>query len=204
MGATARSERWLSLAEAARCLPLAEEVVADHRNDAMALAFAGLAIAFLGQQQQRGLHFIRQAYSLNPNSSHVLNESGWVHSYVGDEVTAVDHFNRSLRISPLDPMIGQIRCGLGGALLPLGRTEESVATLEKALVEAPEYTASWMGLAVGYFELGRVDEARQFGKKLLQREPGMTIARTMQASPYTTPIMRSIIERGLRGAGIPE
>ena len=201
---TARSERWLSLAEAARCLPLAEEVVADHRNDAMALAFAGLAIAFLGQQQQRGLHFIRQAYSLNPNSSHVLNESGWVHSYVGDEVTAVDHFNRSLRISPLDPMIGQIRCGLGGALLPLGRTEESVATLEKALVEAPEYTASWMGLAVGYFELGRVDEARQFGKKLLQREPGMTIARTMQASPYTTPIMRSIIERGLRGAGIPE
>mgnify|MGYP003507621796 CR=1 FL=1 len=200
----ARSERWLSVEEAARCLPLAEDVVTDHRNDAMALAFAGITIAFLGQQQQRGVHILRQAYALNPNSSHVLYASGWVHSYVGDEVTAIDHFNRSLRINPLDPMIGQIRSGLGGALLALGRTEESVATLEKALVEAPEYTASCMGLAIGYFELGRIDEAKRFGQKLLQREPGMTIARTMQASPYTTPVMRSIIERGLRGAGIPE
>ena len=200
----ARSERWLSMEEAVRCLPLAEDVVTDHRNDAMALAFVGIAIAFLGKQQQRGVHILQQAYGLNPNSSHVLYASGWVHSYVGDEITAVDHFNRSLRINPLDPMVGQIRSGLGGALLALGRTAEGVATLEKALVEAPEYTASWMGLAIGYFELGRVEEARQFGQKLLQREPGMTIARTMQASPYTTPVMRRIIKRGLRGAGIPE
>jgi tetratricopeptide (TPR) repeat protein len=109
----ARSERWLSVEEAARCLPLAEDVVTDHRNDAMALAFAGITIAFLGQQQQRGVHILRQAYALNPNSSHVLYASGWVHSYVGDEVTAIDHFNRSLRINPLDPMIGQIDTGKG-------------------------------------------------------------------------------------------
>jgi TolB-like protein len=76
----ARSERWLSREEVARCLPLAEDVVTDPRNDAMALAFAGIAIAFLGKQQQRGVHILRQAYALNPNSSHVLSASGWVHS----------------------------------------------------------------------------------------------------------------------------
>jgi tetratricopeptide (TPR) repeat protein len=115
---TVRSERWLGLAEAARCLPLAEEVVADHRNDAMALAFAGLAIAFLGQQ--RGLLVIQQTYALNRNSSHVLNELGWVHSNLGDNEIAIDHFNRSIRISPSDPIIGQVRCGLGATLLHAG------------------------------------------------------------------------------------
>ena len=200
----ARSERWLSMEEAARCLPLAEDVVTDHRNDAMALAFAGITIAFLGRQQQRGLHILRQAYALNPNSSHVLYASGWVHTYVGDEVTAIDHFNRSLRINPLDPMIGQIRSGLGAALLMSGRVEESVATLEQALVEAPEYTASWLALAIANWELGRADEARRFGQKLLAREPGMTISKYIRDSPLTTPEMLCRMECGLRGIGIPE
>lgn len=162
----ARSERWLSIEAAASCLPLAEEVVIDHRNDAMALAFAGITIAFLGKQQRRGVHILLQAYALNPNSSHVLYASGWVHFYVGDQTTAINHFDRAIRINPLDPMIGQIRSGLGSALLMSGRVEESVATLERALEEAPEYTGnSWLSLAIGYWELGRVDEARWFAKK---------------------------------------
>jgi tetratricopeptide (TPR) repeat protein len=138
---------------------LAEEVVADHRNDAMALAFAGLAIAFLGQQQQRGLLVIRQAYALNPNSSHVLNELGWVHSYLGDTDQAIDHFTCAIRINPLDPIIGQVRSGLGATLLLAGRLEDGVAALEQAFAEAPNYTASLVGLAWGYWELGRIDEA---------------------------------------------
>ena len=200
----ARSERWLSREEAARCLPLAEDVVTDPRNDAMALAFAGITIAYLGKQQQRGVHILRQAYALNPNSSHVLSASGWVHSYVGDHITAIEHFNRSLRINPLDPMIGQIRLGLGTVLLACGRTEESVATLEQALIEAPEITTSWLGLAVGYWDLGRVSEARQFGQKLLAREPGMTIAETIRTLAFIGPDILGKVERGLRGIGIPE
>ncbi|WP_167852801.1 winged helix-turn-helix domain-containing protein [Pseudotabrizicola sediminis] len=200
----ARSERWLSLEEAAGCLPLAEEVVVDPCNDAMALAFAGITIAFLGKQQQRGLHILRQAYALNPNSSHVLYASGWVHNYVGDSATAIDHFNRAIRINPLDPMLGQIRSGLGAALLMSGRVKGSVATLEQALVEAPEYTASWLTLAIGYWELGLADEARHFGQKLLARDPSMTISKYIRDLPVTTPEMLGRMECGLRGIGIPE
>lgn len=201
---TARSERWLSLAEAARCLPLAEEVVADHRNDAMALAFVGLAIAFLGQQQQRGLLVIQQAYALNPNSSHVLNELGWVHSYLGDTDQAIDHFTRAIRINPLDPMIGQVRCGLGATLLLAGRLEDGVAALEQAFAEAPNYTASIVGLAWGYWELGRIEDAQRVGQLLKAREPGMTITATLRDSPYKMPDKQLRHRAYLRGIGIPE
>ena len=201
---TARSERWLSLAEAARCLPLAEEVVADPRSDAMALAFAGIAIAFLGQQQRRGLLVIQQAYALNPNSSHVLNELGWVHSYLGDTDQAIDHFTRAIRINPLDPMIGQVRCGLGATLLLAGRLEDGVAALEQAFAEAPNYTASIVGLAWGYWELGRIEDAQRVGQLLKAREPGMTITATLRDSPYKMPDKQLRHRAYLRGIGIPE
>lgn len=200
---TARAERWLSLAEAARCLPLAEEVVVDPRNDAMALAFAGLAISFLGQQQQRGLLVVQHAHALNPNSSHVLNALGWVHSYLGHNEQALDHFTRSIRLNPLDPIIGQVRSGLGAALLHGGRIAEAVAALEQALAEAPEYTSSCMGLVVGYWELGRIDEAKRLGL-LLAREPSMTISATIRDLPFTMPDALQRLERSLRGIGIPE
>jgi TolB-like protein/Flp pilus assembly protein TadD len=201
---TARSERWLSLAEAARCLPLAEEVVANHRNDAMALAFVGLAIAFLGQQQERGLLVIQQAYALNPNSSHVLNALGWVHSYLGHTDQAIDHFTRAIRINPLDPMIGQQRSGLGATLLLAGRLEDGAAALEQAIAEAPNYTASLVGLAWGYWELGRIDEAQRLGQLLKAREPGMTITATLRDSPYQMPDKQRRHRAYLRGIGIPE
>ena len=75
-----------------------------------------------------------------------------------------------------------------------GRVEESVATLERALVEAPEYTASWLALAIGYWELGRADVARRFGQKLLSREPGMTIAGTIRDTLLIVPDQLGKIE----------
>jgi TolB-like protein len=201
---TARGNRWLSLAEAARCLPLAEEVVADPRNDAMALAFAGVTIAFLGQQQQRGLLVVQQAHALNPNSSHVLNALGWVHGYLGNNAQAIDHFTRSIRLNPLDPIIGQVRCGLGAALFHAGRVAEAVAALEQALAEAPDYTSSYIGLVNGYWELGQIEEAKHMGQRLLAREPSMTISATIRDFPYTMPDARQRLEQALRGIGIRE
>ncbi len=201
---TARSERWLSMEEASRCLPLAEEVVADHRNDAMALAFAGLTIAFLGRQQSRGLLVIQQAHALNPNSSHVLNALGWVYGYLGDDERAIDHFTRAIRINPLDPIIGQVRSGLGASLVQAGRLEDGVAALEQALAEAPNYTASLFGLAWGNWELGRTDEARRLGQVLLAREPDMTISGSLRDTPCTSPEFQRREREFLRGIGIPE
>ena len=135
----------------------------------------------------------------------MLNALGWVHSYVGDTITAIDHFNRAIRINPLDPMIGQVRCGLGAALLMSGRVEESVATLEQALAEAPEYTASLVGSCLAATGSWAGSTRRgSFGQKLLAREPGMTISETLRDSPSPVPEMLGRMERGLRGIGIPE
>ena len=47
--------------------------------------------------------------------------------YLGDNDQAIDHFTRAIRINPLDPIIGQVRCGLGVTLLQAGRLEDGAA-----------------------------------------------------------------------------
>lgn len=200
----ARSERWLNLEDAAACLPLAEDVAANPAKDAIALAFAGFAIAFLGRDQRRGLLIVRQAYALNPNSCHVLNALGWVHGYLGENDSAIDHFSRSIRINPLDPIVGQTRGGLGAVLLDAGRYEEAVAAAEQAVAEAPDYGANRMGLAFAYWEVGRIDEARHVGQVLLAREPGITIAGALRDTPFRVPNHLRRLEKFLRGIGVPE
>jgi adenylate cyclase len=134
----------------------------------------------------------------------VLNELGWVHSYLGDNTQAIAHFTRAIRINPLDPIIGQVRSGLGATLLHAGRLDDGVAALEQAFAEAPNYTASLVGLALGYWELGRTDEAHRMGHLLLAREPGMTITTTLRDTPYKSPDHHRRLGACLRGIGIPE
>lgn len=103
-----------------------------------------------------------------------------------------------------DAAAGRRRGGPGAAPLQAGRLEEAASTLERALAEAPEYAASRMGLANGYWELGRIDEARRFGKRLLEREPDLTIWGTIRDTPFTAPGTLDRMARNLRGIGIPE
>lgn len=200
----ARSARWLSMDDTQFCLPLAESVAADPQNDALALAMIGVAIGFLGRQQYRGASILKQAYAMNPNSSHVLNASGWAHAYIGDNATAIDHFGRSIRINPLDPIIGQTRSGLGAALTFSGRVDEGLAALEQAYADAPEYTSTYVGLALAYWIAGRHDHVQRIGQSLLQREPIMTISAAVRDTPFLLDGHNVPLAEMLRFLGVPE
>ncbi len=200
----ARSARWISLDEARTVLPLADTVLADPRGDALALAFAGHAIAFLGRDPVRGVRILEQAYAQNPNSSQVLNAAGWVNVYSDRNETAIDRFSRFIRINPLDPIIGQARCGLGLALIQAERVEEAVVVLEQAYAEAPEYLSIYLGLLWVYWLIGDLDKVDHFGRMILAREPDMTISKHFANIPFiVTPRLRTI-EGAFRHLGIPE
>jgi hypothetical protein len=61
-----------------------------------------------------------------------------------------------------------------------------------------------MGLAWGYWELGRTGEAQRLGQLLLAREPGMTITATLRDTPYQGADQLQRDTAYLRGIGIPE
>ncbi len=143
-----------------------------------------------------------RALALDPNSAWAWNRSGWLHNYQDDPETAIKHFERSLRLSPFDPMGFNCDMGIGSAHFIAGRYEQSVQWQEKALISHP--SAAWIhrNLAPAYALAGQMGKARESVKDLLDAYPGMTISDIIGVLAFSENVLNRIAH-GLRLAGVP-
>lgn len=161
-------------------------------------------MAYFGGQQQRGLSALRRAVALNPNSSLILMISGWMHTYVGENATAEEHFLRAIRLNPIDPNIGAARSGLGHLMHLRGDTEAAIQMLERALAEQPGYFSALLGLVVTYWKSGRLADARRHAEALCASAPGLTVSGYLRDSPDRVAAWRQDVADALRAVGVPE
>jgi len=143
------------------------------------------------------------AVALNPNSFHTWNSRGWVHINEGLHEEAVRSFERVLRVSPVDPNLHLSFCGMGFALVELGRFDAAIVWGKKAQRQNPSFPLSYYCLASALGHLGRDAEAPEAAARLLQVEPGFTIAAYIARTRGGQPGSKLLIE-GFRKAGLPE
>lgn len=196
--------RFISFPEARAVVPIAEALIADPGSDAVTLGLAGHYLAYLDHQFQRGIVAVDRAIALNPNSSMNQIHAGWVHSYLGNGETSLAHFQRGLRLNPLDPRNPQIRSGSGMALIAMDRIEEALEELEAAHAAAPSWATSFNGLIICYSALGRMEEACKFRDMLLAAAPETTISGYLRDTPHQNPVHLGYMERAYRAVGMPE
>ncbi|MGL4439715.1 MAG: tetratricopeptide repeat protein, partial [Bosea sp. (in: a-proteobacteria)] len=197
--------RAITFAEARSCLPLAEDILKDDRiTNPQALADAGFALAYFGDQQQRGVSALRRALALNPNSFMVLTLSGWVHRYVGEIATAEEHLLRAIRLNPIDPNIGTARSGLAHLMHMRGDYEAAIRMLERALADEPGLFPARLGLVVTCWKTGRIAEALRHGEALRALAPGISVSGYLRDMPDKIPAWRQDVEDALRAVGVPE
>jgi TolB-like protein len=202
---SALSVRAITFDEARSCLAMAEDILSDDRIvDPQALADAGCALAYFGRQQQRGVSALRRAVAANPNSCLVLMTSGWVHSYVGEIVTAEEHILRAMRLNPLDPNIGVARSGLARLMNLRGEYEAAIPVLERALAEQPGFFATLQGLVVSCWKAGRIAKAHGYAETLCASTPGLTISGYLHDAPDWVGTWRKDVEDAMRAVGVPE
>jgi adenylate cyclase len=146
---------------------------------------------------------LEKALILDPNSAWAWNRSGWLQSYLDRADTAIEHFERALRLSPFDPMNFNAFIGIGGAHFVAGRYTETARWFEKGLLEQPSATWAYRNLVPAYALLGREEEARAGLSRLLQEYPDLTISKIMSALVFSQPTLDRLAE-GLRRAGMPE
>ena len=166
----------ITIDEAKSALPVALQLLADHRDDPTALAYAGHSVAYMGRMHQRGLHALDRALALNPHSLPALCSSGWVRIYANDAATAIGHFERAIRLNPLAPQHSYLLTGLGWAQLMCGRLDEALATLQVAFLEAGPWSTTLLGIIDCLARLERWDEARAGVAQLLQRVPDLSVS----------------------------
>lgn len=200
---TASGCRRITHQEAQRGLPVALEVLADHRDDPTALAYAGHSVAYIGRRHEQGLRALDRALALNPNSVPALCSSGWVRAYVGDARVAIDHFQQAIRLNPMAPQHSLLLTGLGYAYLISGRLDEALSILKQALLEAPEWTTTLLATTHCLARLDRWEEARTASAQLLRHVPYMRISNYRAMTPFVDPTFVETHTAMLEAAGIP-
>jgi len=102
------TDRAQEIAEGSR---LAWRAVELGKDDAVALARAGHALALLVGDLDSGAAFIDRALALDPNLARAWYASGWVRVYRGEPEVAIEHQARAMRLSPLDPTLYHMQVG---------------------------------------------------------------------------------------------
>jgi len=195
------TDRAQEIAEGAR---LAWRAVELGKDDAVALARAGHALALLVGDLDSGAAFIDRALALDPNLARAWYASGWVRVYRGEPEVAIEHQARAMRLSPLDPTLYHMQVGTALAHLLAGRFDEASSWAEKAFREEPNYHPAAIVMAASNALAGRAQEACQAMERLRQIDPTLRICNLKDRHPIRRPDDLARFADGLRIAGLPE
>jgi TolB-like protein len=195
------AEPQLELAAARRAVDAATSLIDD---DPTALTAAGAAVGFCGDQEGASA-LIEKALVLDPNNAWAWARWGWSGIYRAQPKHALECFEKSLKLSPLDPFAFNTRMGMASALAYAGRPEDAVAIAKDVTKKHPDVTwahrllAAWAGMA------GDMQTARLAARKLLAANPDFTIRRYLAIPGFQDmPEYRDRLVQGLRDAGLPE
>jgi adenylate cyclase len=196
----------ISKTDIAEAVGLARRAIDTGRDDPDALWMGGWALATMALEHAAGLSAIERSLALNPNSSRAWMFCGWLHGFANRPRPATDAFERSMRLSPLDPARWGSEGGLSFAHLLAGRYEEAVEWADRALHANPRAMGicGCKAAACGY--LGRRDEARECIRRLSEFVSGFTTIAGFKSAweKFCSPEALGIYLDGLREAGLPE
>jgi tetratricopeptide (TPR) repeat protein len=189
--------------EVAETKRLARRATELGRDDAVALCWGGYALAYVAGDVDAGLAFIDQALALNPNLAAAWNYSGWIRIMLGEHQSAIDRFERALRLSPRDPTVFHMRTGIAYANFLAGHYDTASSAARDALRDQ-----AWLGglrvLAASKALAGSLEEARAAVDRLLQVDPTVRISNLKdRISPLQPEDFAKYVD-GLRKAGLPE
>jgi adenylate cyclase len=171
-------------------------------NDEGALSMASYVTALLIGDYETAIDFADRAVASNPNHAGAWQRRGWTYRTAGQHEEAMRSFERSIRLSPLEPALHVTLVGIGQSLIELRRFDEAVAILKKAFRRDQLYSPAHRGLAAALAHLGQDAEAREVVARLLEVEPTFTVSGFI-ARGFSQTNIKLLIE-GLRKAGLPE
>lgn len=194
-------------------LRYADEALAAADDDPLVLSLAGLALGLLGFRafglRLLGFRYdeaeraIQRALGLAPSLMDVQYCAGTLKPFLGQGDASLAHFEQALRISPLDPFMGNILCGNSGAHLVSGRYPEALAAAQKAMAHSPNLVLAQRLAAVALGFMGRMEEARVLARRFIELSPTFTVRKYLCVVPYRDADMRNRVAKIYRAIGVP-
>lgn len=191
-------------AEIAAGAQLARRAVELGRDDAIALTRGAHALAHLTGDIDMGIALLDRAVFLNPNLASAWFLSGFLRTWHGEPDSAISHFERAMRLNPLDPELYRMQGGLAMAHLFAGRVDTASTWAELAYRNLPSFLMVVALIAATRALSGRQAEAEDAMQQLRGLDPSMRISKIQDWLPIRRQEDLRIFANGLRRAGLPD
>ena len=190
--------------EAAEGARLARRAVELGRDDAVALARGGHALAHFTGDLDVGIALHDRAVMLNPNLAAAWFLGGFLRVWHGEPDGAIEHFARAMRLSPLDPETYRMQAGMAAAHLFAGRFDAASSLADKASRDLPSFLLVAGVAAASHALAGRTEEGRRAMDHLRKLDPLLRISNLRDWLPIHRAEDLATFADGLRRAGLPE
>ena len=201
-----RVNGWMTnrVQEVSESIRLAGRAAQLGNDDAVALSFSGLTIGWVGGDVEAAAELTDRALVLNPNLAAAWSSSGFLKTLLGDPKVGIEHLERAMRISPLDPLMFFMENITALAHFLAGRYNEASLLAERACRKQPYFLGSIRVAAAGNAAAGRLDDARRWITRALQLDPELRVSNLRDRVSWFRPEDFAKYADALRKAGLPE
>jgi hypothetical protein len=189
--------------ETAEGIRLARLAVELGRDDAVALTRSGHALGHLAGELDSGIALLDRATMLNPNLAAAWFLGGYLRVWHGEPDDAIGHFERAIRLSPLDPEMHRMQAGIAAAHLFAGRYDAASSWAEKAF-GVQSFLMVVGIIAASHALAGRADQAQRAMHRLRELDPTLRVSNLSDWLPIHRPEDLRTFADGLRRAGLPD
>jgi TolB-like protein/Tfp pilus assembly protein PilF len=185
-----------SLKRAFECI---RKAIALDDSDSPAHSLLGWLYA-MTKQYDKAIAECERAITIAPNLSEGHIWMSMVLTIAGKHGEAVQYAEQGLRLDPF-PLVYHLR-QMGAAYSWVGRYEEAITALKKALSRAPNDVMTHLSLVFAYSLAGRMDEAQAEAKEVLKINPKFSLENFARTSPFKKRADKDLIIEALRKAGL--
>jgi adenylate cyclase len=143
---------------------------------------------------------LQRAITLNPNVIRNYGTLGWVMLWSGKTDGAIELLETALRFDPHSSENPHFFSHLGLAYYLKGQYAEALKTLERGIIQTPEFPGLYIALAANYAQMGRSKDAAQAAATVLRLQPFFEI--DSYGGAFRKPDDRARIIDGLQKAGL--
>jgi adenylate cyclase len=172
-------------------------------DDAATLATAGFCIGLIAHDYTTAMEVIDRALTLTAASALGLGFGSIILGHAGDAVRAINYGERALRVSPPDFMTYLAYAGLTLAHYVAGDNEGSATAGSRAAQANPRFSYPQVIQTAALARAERFEEAKIVARRVIETEPGFTVAEFVRAHTGRTDIWTPMGDQ-LRRAGLPD
>jgi TolB-like protein/DNA-binding SARP family transcriptional activator len=169
----------------------------------MALAVHGQVASYLYKDFDLAFRRFEAALRINANAAPAWMWSAAAQAWMGNGPRAIEEINKAMALSPYDPLMYAYNAYASIAYLVDGQYERAIECALRSLRENRSYTAAHRLLVIALVLAGRENEAQESARRLLELEPGLTVAGFRRRYPGSTNPHADLFCEALARAGVP-